>query len=384
MMSAARQSFIKWCATSLLLLACTNRPSPRQPDAIEAWLNCDECVGGERNSVKTLGVSAINQLKAALAGPSVEQQQTMRAKFEATWQPDTGQGLSQNAYVERLVSNYVASYQERAATALSDIGGSEARNALDAAIADSSARAYRSDVLETIKAARARAFADPFPGDVSPKMVAFGDTVTLIASPNELFNGDELVAIDDQLFPASEIFVNRTANQLKFLAVSGASGWHVATLSNAGTTNKDQAAVFTITSLLDANDRAMLSCGDLDCQIGAAPTVPTSPVTALPFTTFLSLWSIPPRLDTIDVFKVKPTTDLHVTARLDWGSGANLDLRWLDCVTKAPLASSGGATSGKPEISTLTILGGRCAALLVVMRPNSAARAFPRLRVTSP
>ena len=364
---------------SLGLVACT-RPSQHDRQAVDQWLTCDECINHERDSLRAIGSDGVAMLESALVGPSPYRREIMRDKFRQSYPAAPIAALSESQYINGLLANYVASYQKRAALGLASIGGSRARSALDEASVASTSRGYRNDVVRTIEFARQTLEAIPFPGTVVPVRARFGDTVTLRAHQSEPFTGDELADLADGPFPPTSVFLSRNANELKFVAV-GPPGVHTVAVSNVGTTTRTQIAVLTIGTMLDANDRQTLKCTNAHCDVDSAPPIP---VPALPYTTFLSLWRIPPRVDTLDVFRIPPGPARQITAHLDWFGDANLDLGWVRCSTYGAVGGTDGATAGKPENISVLIPAGECWTLTVTMRAGAADRAFAQLRVTSP
>jgi hypothetical protein len=368
----------------IIVATACGGPSEGQRRTVDAWLNCDECINGERDSVIAMGDAAVGLLESALEGPSAERRNIMEAKFDRSYPINLGPAaVTKSQYVSRLLENYVASHQKRAALALSGIPGNRSLSALDAAIAASLTRSYREDVLRTIRLARQTSAGTPFSGTLSPVRVLFGDTVTLTAAAAQPFTLDERAVIDDGPFPA-DILVSRDAARLRFLAV-GSAGAHVVTVTNVGSTSDAQTAAMTIGSWLDPNDRRMLGCENLTCEVAAAQPIPfvlLAPPSP-PYTSFLALWRVPPRTDTLDLFRIQVTDPRSVTADLDWEGAADLDLRWLRCATLAQVGNLNGATGSKPERTTETIPAGDCRILLVTMKSGGADRAIARLRVRS-
>jgi hypothetical protein len=373
-------------AAALMLTGCGL--TDREWRTLDAWLTCDECINGERAAAKAIGQKAVPAFSSALVGPSARRQTLVRAQFANSYPGVVIAGLTPDVYADLLLANYVATYQKRAAISLGDLGGNDAKAALNEALARASTRAYREDVVRLIRYIVMSSNGVPFGGTLSPPRVSFGDTLTLTGSGTQPFNGDELADIDGAPFPPTDVVLSRATNILKIAAL-GEPGAHGVAISNVGTGTSTQIGTFIIGSALDANDRATLSCGGLRCSVDSAPRiVPAS----LPYQAFLSLWRTPPRTDTLDVVKIHPdptTTGLvmplPVTATLNWQGAANLDLRWRRCSNLASVGNDSGATGANPERSSVTI-SDDCWALLVLLLPGGppAPRAFARLRITSP
>ena len=348
-------------------------------EAIDAWLSCDECISEERAAVDAIGEDAVPTLKRAVKdGPSPGRREIMRRKFLDRYPTPGPGGLSAAAYADQLVGNYVANYRKRSAVSLGDIGGKKARDALRDALTDSAGRGYRPDVVRAIRAELARTEASVFAGSVAPSIVALGDTVTVSEAGGLDWNGDEQIVLEGVPFPPADLVVNRTPTSLKFLAV-GDVGTYPLGVTSLGATDVTQVAELTIRSLVDANDRAMVSCPAVACPVDSIPAV-----TAFPYIAFLSLWTTPPRPDTVDLFRFRPPTSLRVTARLAWPTSANLDLRWRRCTPpSATVGNEGGATMANPESTTVIIPGGECWVLLVSLRQQWPRPVFARLHLTS-
>lgn len=111
---------------------------------VEAWLECEECSEGQRAAVARLGAAALPMLGEYLrSGPAVDKREMRRRQLEAAYRsmkeyetthPNAKVAMTQDEYVKTYLDNYVALYQSRAATALADIGGAEARKRLEDAL----------------------------------------------------------------------------------------------------------------------------------------------------------------------------------------------------------------------------------------------------------
>ena len=124
---------------------------------IVAWLECEECEGGELEAVVKLGKSALPALISTLEGGASP------AKIEvfkvgltnnyrnlqeyAKTHPEAMITMNEEQYVKTYVGNYIAKYKTRSAIALGLIGGKEAREALTLTLE----KTIREDVQNTIK-----------------------------------------------------------------------------------------------------------------------------------------------------------------------------------------------------------------------------------------
>jgi hypothetical protein len=392
---------------AMVLTSC--RLSRSDFRTIDAWLNCGECVNGERDSVKAMGAKAIPRLSVYLAGPSERKRALMRAKFSDSYALARVPGLDSAEYVETLLDNYVSMYQARAAQSLGDIGGWRkplwfvpftsrkryvplsvaeiwswrAKRALDGALRDSSARHYRPDVIQAIRAAQETFYVVQFRGTVSPSHAAFGDTITIVASPSQRFSGNETASISHGLFPPAQVVISRSGDTLQIFAVADV-GPHWIEVHNVGTEDETQLAPLLITSILDPNDRATASCKDADTSCWVSHAQPLVVTHARPFTSFLTLFFAPSEIDTVDVFRIRPVTNLRVTAQLDWYGAQNLDLSWRRCTPFVPTGNTLGATLAKPEITSEDIPALQCWILVSALRQPGAGSAVARLQVTAP
>lgn len=159
---------------SIIILAagCTTEKaavklSPEQADkiriAIMNWMECEECSGGELDSLVQYRQKVVRSLGAILAdGPSPARRETYESQLRDAYRemveyqkshPENKTAGSEGEYVDTYMQNYIALYQTRAATALSVIGGEEARNILE----DAGKRELRSDVKAVVQEALRKA-----------------------------------------------------------------------------------------------------------------------------------------------------------------------------------------------------------------------------------
>jgi hypothetical protein len=350
--------------------------------AVEAWLNCDECTDGELAAVRTLGETAVPQLaKALLDGPSPESREVIRQQAMAAYSRSGVRSPSGRKYVTQLVDNYVANHQERAAVALGEIRTPRAIAALDEALLPSRRSQYRPNVLRAIRFARTAIGATPFGGRFERPVVAFGDTAFLLAPPGRPFAKNDVVILDDSVFLPSVLQLSRVPHRIGFAAVGG-GGSHMVVVSRSGSPQpKTEVIGLTIASIADANDRAMQGCATRACEVSRSPIIPAA---ALPYRTFLSLWTAPPYRDSIDLFRFMPAVPLRVTARVDWSGPGNVDLVWRRCPQLTPVGNSSGATASKPESTSESIPAGECWLLLVALNSRLAEPTFAHLQLSSP
>jgi hypothetical protein len=141
-------------------LSCEVCPDGK-PTALDAWLECDDCLDEQRDSVAQLGASAVPVLTAILrTGPSAARQAEVKEQlgrhygdlksYRAT-HPDIGSLPDSQAFVARYLDAYVKGYRARAALALVVLNIPAGDRALKAAQEDSAVRGY---VLDAVRCAR--------------------------------------------------------------------------------------------------------------------------------------------------------------------------------------------------------------------------------------
>ena len=364
--------------------------APAEHRRILEWLRCEECWNSERIAVRQLGARAIPTLTKYLRdGPSDSVRQIMRVQFLAGYTTRTPGSVSRQQYAQMLEDNFTANYQIRSAMSLADIGGSDAFQALDEAARDSAARSYRGDVMAALRRARDRIAANAFPGRVVTPLVGFGDTVIIEGPAASVFSGDERAAVDGSLYDATDAYLFNQGNRLGFLALGRGGGSQTVTVTGIGASNTTQVLPLTITTMLDRNDRGMVRCPLLNrqCQIDSAPRLVFS---SGPRVEFLSLWRDQEPPDTMDIFRIEPTTSIDVTARIDWrpalppSTPSNVMIGWQSC---APFVISGSGSFvpvPNPTQITRSIPAGDCWLLIVRLRVGGAQSVFARLRLSSP
>jgi hypothetical protein len=139
-----------------LVLGCTSSdgergrtPSDGERRRLDAWLACEECAPSLLDSVVAIGHASfthgatVRYLLAAAAGPGdTAGQRRYEAAMGARYARDSASAAqrmrslpagwpTRDEWVGRLTANIIAGMQIRAATALSRIGGGDARAALD-------------------------------------------------------------------------------------------------------------------------------------------------------------------------------------------------------------------------------------------------------------
>ncbi|WP_455205360.1 hypothetical protein [Kaarinaea lacus] len=159
--------FVSVVSTLLALTGCPSKPvesglTPKEAAearrTIVAWLECEDCTDKELEKVVGLGKTAVPTLIACLdQGPSAANRELYRLHLVEAHKklvdygrdhPDAAIKMNQDDYVKMYMENYEALYRIRSATALSSIGGKEAREALEKAAKKEN---QRKDVDTTIR-----------------------------------------------------------------------------------------------------------------------------------------------------------------------------------------------------------------------------------------
>lgn len=287
--------------------------------AIDAWLQCDECVDGERGLVDSIGPDAVPTIARALRGPSEGRRTIMRRKLEAHYQQFGTTALTRDQYVNHFMGNYVATYQKRAAISLGDLEGRKAREALETALDSAEQRGYRPDVVGVIAGVLAGFEKRPFAGSISRRAVTFNDTVTVRQGTGLAWNGDEWVILHATPYGDS-LVIGPVTDSLKFVAV-GEVGTYSLAVTGLGPQADTQVTPIGIVSVRYAtHSRA------------TAPVVPTA-LTQLPVTRYLALGAQPG--DTADHFRLEPSALLSVTAMAESPGLDAPTVRWYLCASVA-------------------------------------------------
>jgi hypothetical protein len=137
--------------SGLIALNAACHPTAAERVIIRRWLLCEECNRGELEEVAALGDRATGMLAEALEGPPDSGRAYIRRQAQERFTRLPAPGFSQAAFVAHYDSNYIATYQRHAATALGRIGTPAALAALYSAMQKDSL--YRADVIRAMSAA---------------------------------------------------------------------------------------------------------------------------------------------------------------------------------------------------------------------------------------
>jgi hypothetical protein len=140
-------------ATALGAVGCSQdsaAPIAIQP-AILRWMQCQECVRGELDSVVTIGAAAEPVLRHILVhGPPPDLEAQVDSQLRKPMHGAGGLGVPPAPLIEAMLEDYRSNYRVRASKALGVIGTDAARSAL----CDGKAQNFsRIDVRQAIDAA---------------------------------------------------------------------------------------------------------------------------------------------------------------------------------------------------------------------------------------
>lgn len=135
----------------MIAVSAACHPTAAERDTIRRWLLCEECNRGELEAVVALGDRATGTLAQALEGPPDSGRAYVRRQALERFNRLPASGFTPDAFVAHYDSNYVATYQRHAATALGRIGTPAARAALYSAMQNDSL--YRADVIRAMSEA---------------------------------------------------------------------------------------------------------------------------------------------------------------------------------------------------------------------------------------
>jgi hypothetical protein len=182
------------------------------------------------------------------------------------------------------------------------------------------------------------------------------------------WDGNETVTLPGGPFPG-DLLVTQNNDSLRLLAV-GTPGTYNLVIEKEGPNPV----------------RAPLVITSLRYEPHTPASVPNLVVRPFPQRIFIALGR-PPASDTVDYFGFSTigAVPFSVTATATWQSNANVDLKWQDCVTAAPVGNLDGSTpANKPERTSVSVPAGQCWNLLVIIRGNPTALELIKLDLTSP
>ncbi len=116
----------------LMLVACTDPATQQQVDgAVYSWMQCIDCLAHERERVVAYGDAAVPRLRAILLdGPPPAHITAVSAMMQHLAQTAPPGSAPTPAVIARQIESYRSMYRRRAISALTGIGGTQARAAL--------------------------------------------------------------------------------------------------------------------------------------------------------------------------------------------------------------------------------------------------------------
>lgn len=134
--------------------------------ALLAYFECEECTDGELQTLLKFGERATPSLAAALRqGPSLAKREQARLAYEAAYEELTAYArahpknvrvpMTKEQYLGTYLGNYEVLHKTRAARALAEIGGPEARAALQQALGAEKSEEVKRVVAESLARVRA-------------------------------------------------------------------------------------------------------------------------------------------------------------------------------------------------------------------------------------
>jgi hypothetical protein len=228
---------------------CGRAGREERQEAVLAWLECVECIDGEREAVVAQRGCPVPALTDALLnGPGPGRVANVRRKLELSSTP-VGT-VTRGQLVQIGVEGYTATYRVRAAIALTDLtlaGVKAAGEALAAArdSADAGTRTFPREVLGVLGSAGATTTVPRFAGLVTPDPADFLDTVTVRLPQGEVVE-DEDVRLAGSPF-GDDVLVDRFpgSDSLRFVAV-GHAATYVIEVSGLGDAGDSAWAPFSI------------------------------------------------------------------------------------------------------------------------------------------
>jgi uncharacterized protein YjdB len=193
-----------------------------QRTTILRWLVCDECIAGERDSVRALGPGAVSYIAETLDSVPAVILEPLRIHLAKQWSPQIHPDSAE--YVNFFLDNARAKTRVRAARSLGDL---EAAPELQQALADGLAANYRDDVILAIRGALAAAQnqgiapVDTLIVSPSPHTMAVGQSIQMIVSAQDTFGN---------VVPAPPVVWNSSAPAI---AVASATGLVTATAAGS-------------------------------------------------------------------------------------------------------------------------------------------------------
>ena len=244
-MNERRQRIILLLVIPALFLfsGCRSPQRSARPDnqtLILGWLTCEECIAGERDSVRALGAAAVSSLAAVFDSVPSLITEPLRIRLTNRWTPEYHP--DRDTYVNTYVRNAETIARVRAAYSLGDL---RAQSELQDALTLATSRGYGPDVIQAIRGALAAASGTGSPARairVEPDTLAM-----LVGSENQLavFVEDSAGNLlnPDVLWTSSNTQVLSTGTDGRLTAVSNGQAVIRATVVNTQLSDSSRVTV---------------------------------------------------------------------------------------------------------------------------------------------
>jgi alpha-tubulin suppressor-like RCC1 family protein len=181
-----------------------------------------------------------------------------------------------------------------------------------------------------------RVVSTTFSGNLSVTSGGFADALTITRDPSIPWDGDEWVLIGG----IEPWVVSQNLNSMAVLVPDVALGSQTMEIGGQGPGDVYQTTSFNITSEFTPNS-----------DYTTAPDISGGP---FPMDFYISLSD----LETVHFLTVAPPSDLGLRVRIEWQTGADIDIYWTDAGVTQDVGNYDGATLSQPEVSTTTVPGG--------------------------
>lgn len=339
-------------ASLLACLALVGCLSPDESRQVDAWLTCEDCLEGERDSLRAIGWRAIPYLGRALRGLPDAERENLRLQFGASYDRLSAAvraGLSRPTYQDRFLAAADAGYRRQAAEGLAEVGsGGSVRRAasrwyLSRSLEWSGAADTLPDVARrAVHDARARLDYPPFGGALRDSTVAAFDTVVVLRGAGPPWDGDEDVMIPGARFadgisaPFSDGLVVRRSGDSLMMIAAAEPGRYALVVGNLGHAPQrlSQRVPLAVTSLRYVG-HTMAGADPLQLGVDTVRFFALRPTAAA------------------DHFRLEPAVATNVMVTLDWAGAAPLALALIGCLTGDTLAAAPPAMSPRALAAAL-------------------------------
>ncbi|UCF39803.1 MAG: hypothetical protein JSW43_08640, partial [Gemmatimonadota bacterium] len=175
-----------------------------------------------------------------------------------------------------------------------------------------------------------------FSGSLSITSGAFADLLVITRDAAIPWDGDEYVLVGG----IEPWYVSQNLNSITVRIPDAPVGTQTIEIGNQGPGDVQQTVNFNITAGFIPN--------------GTAATAPDISGGPFPMDFYISLSDA----EAVHFLTVAPPADLGLRVRIEWQTGADLDIYWTDAPVVNDVGNYDGATLAQPEVSTTTVPGG--------------------------